>query len=134
MRRNRSLVVFAALSVLVACGKSAEKPAAPAAAEAPAAATATAPAAEPAGGSTMMAAADTIGVPECDNYIKKYMECVGSKVPDVARAQYKTSFDAVVASWKQIASTPDGKAGLATACSQATAAAAQAMTAYGCAF
>ena len=134
MRRNLSLVVFAAVSLLVACGKSAEKPAAaPAAAETPAA-TATAPAAAPAEGSTMMAATDSIGVPECDNYVKKYMECVGSKVPESARVQYKAAFDAAVASWKQIAVTPEGKAGLATACTQATAAAAQAMTAYGCAF
>jgi hypothetical protein len=82
----------------------------------------------------MMAAADTIGVPECDNYVKKYMECVGSKVPEVARGQFKTAFDATVASWKQIAATPEGKTGLAAACSQATTAASQAMTAYGCTF
>ena len=137
MRRNRSLVAFAALSLLVACGKSAEKPAAPAAAETPAAsatAPAAAPAAAPAEGSTMMASTNSVGVPECDNYVKKYMECVGSKIPETARAQYKTSFDAMVASWKQIAATPEGKAGLAAACTQATTAAAQAMTAYGCTF
>ncbi len=126
MRRNLSLlVVFAALSLLVACGGGGDKPAASAAPQA------TAPAAAP---SSTMAASDSIGVPECDNYVKKYMECVGSKVPEAARAQYKTAFDAALAAWKQAASTPEGRAGLAAACSQAQAAAAQAMTAYGCTF
>jgi len=136
MRRNRSFVAFAAVAMLVACGKSAEKPAAPAATEAPVAASApaAAPAAAPAEGSTMMASTNTIGVPECDNYVTKYMECVGSKVPEASRAQYKAAFDAAVAGWKQVATTPEGKAGLAAACSQATTAAAQAMTAYGCTF
>src|SRR5258706_14939310 len=110
MRRHLLLVVACAAVSLVACGKGAEQAAAPAAAP-----------------SSTMAAADSIGVPECDNYVKKYMECVGSKVPEVSRAQYKVAFDAAVASWKQVAATAEGRAGLAAACGKAQAAAAQAM-------
>jgi hypothetical protein len=121
MRKNLSSLVLAALPcLLVACGgdKAAPAPAAAAAPEAPAAAP----------------AADSIGVPECDTYVTKYMACIGDKVPEAARTQYKAAFDQAIAAWKQVAATPEGRAGLATACSQAQAAAAQAMTAYGCTF
>lgn len=131
---RKSLMLVAAVvvpSVLFACGGS--KPAAPGAAAA-----APAPAAAPAESAAAPAAtavvADAIGVPECDNYVKKYMECVGSKVPEVARAQYKAAFDQAVAAWKQVAATPEGRSGLAAACTQAQTAAAQAMTSYGCTF
>jgi hypothetical protein len=72
------------------------------------------------------------GVPECDSYVKKYLACVDSKVPESARAMVRQSFDATRAQWKQAASTPQGKSGLASGCLQAEAAAKQAMAAYGC--
>jgi hypothetical protein len=76
----------------------------------------------------------SIGVPECDNYVKKYMECVGSKVPESARAQYQAAFDAAQQAWRQAATTPEGKAGLAAGCKAAETAAEQAMKTYGCSF
>jgi hypothetical protein len=82
--------------------------------------------------SQMSVAAGDFGVPECDDYMKKYIACVDSKVPDAARPAMKQSLDQVKAAWKQAASTPTGKAGLAAACTQALGVAKQSFAAYGC--
>jgi hypothetical protein len=72
------------------------------------------------------------GVKECDEYIRKYLACIDSKVPEAARAMVRQSLDTTKAQWKQAASTPEGRAGLATGCKSATDSAKQAMAAYGC--
>ena len=72
------------------------------------------------------------GVPECDNYMRKYLACIDSKVPETARPMLKQALDQSKAAWKQAASTPAGKAGLAAGCTQAEATAKQSMAAYGC--
>lgn len=77
---------------------------------------------------------DSVGVPECDDYIAKYEACVSDKVPAAAQASMKQSLQTMKASWKQAAATPAGKAGLAQGCAQAAAAAKTAMGAYGCQF
>jgi hypothetical protein len=86
---------------------------------------ATAPAA-----STM--AAGDFGVPACDDYMRKYVACVDSKVPEQGREMMRQSLEQTKTAWKQAASTPQGRDGLAAACVQAEAAAKQAMAAYGC--
>jgi hypothetical protein len=77
---------------------------------------------------------DKIGVPECDDYIAKYEACINGKVPEMARAQFNSSMKALRDSWRQAASTPQGKAGLAAACKQATEQAKTSMKSYGCDF
>ena len=79
-------------------------------------------------------AGDTIGVAECDQYLAAYETCLKDKVPAQARDMMKASFDQTRASWKQAASTPEGRAGLATACKAARDSARQAMGSYGCTF
>jgi len=83
-----------------------------------------APAAAPAGNS--------VGVPECDDYISKYEACINSKVPEMARGALKDAFDRTRTEWKAAAATPEGKQGLAIACKAASDAAKQAVAAYGC--
>lgn len=78
------------------------------------------------------AAADSIGVPECDEYIKKYEMCLNSKVPEAARAGLKTSFEQTRKAWKDAAASPQGKSALATGCKTALESAKSSMTAYGC--
>lgn len=112
---------------VVACGESQPAKTAPAATPA-----AQAPAAPPAAAAAAPAA--EFGVPECDEYLTKYLTCIDSKVPEAARASVRQGLDQTKAGWKQIAATPEGKAGLANACKQATEAAKTAMTAYGCTF
>ncbi len=77
---------------------------------------------------------DSIGIPECDNYMKRYRECIESKVPEAARATVRQSLDQATSAWKQAAATPAARSGLAQACQQATDAAKTAMQAYGCSF
>lgn len=77
-------------------------------------------------------AADSVGVPECDDYISKYEKCVATKVPEMARAPMQDAFARTRADWKAAAATPEGKQGLAIACKAAADAAKQAVAAYGC--
>ena len=79
-------------------------------------------------------AGDSIGVAECDQYLAAYESCLKDKVPAAAREMMKTSFDSTRASWRQAASTPEGRAGLANACKAARDAARQSMGSYGCQF
>lgn len=80
----------------------------------------------------MAATGDDIGIPECDNYIKKYEACVKDKVPAQASEALKTSFETVRKGWKDAAKNPQAKEGLASACKQAHEAAKQSMAAYKC--
>jgi hypothetical protein len=72
------------------------------------------------------------GVPECDDYIKKYEACITEKVPEAGRAMIRQQLDATRAQWQQAASTAEGKAGLAAGCKMASDMARTAMQAYGC--
>jgi hypothetical protein len=72
------------------------------------------------------------GVPECDHYLNKYVACIESKVPQASRAMMMQQLEQTKAAWKQAASTPQGKASLAQGCTQAEAAAKQALSLYGC--
>ena len=80
------------------------------------------------------ASGDSIGVAECDQYLAAYESCLKDKVPAAAREMMKTSFDSTRASWRQAAATPEGRAGLATACKTARDGARQSMASYGCQF
>ena len=73
-----------------------------------------------------------IGVAECDDFLKKYEACVSGKVPAAAQATFKTSLDTWRSSWKQLANTPQGKAGLATACKSALDQAKTSLASYNC--
>jgi len=116
--RLLSVLCLAAVSA-VACGGggSSSKPAAGGAASA-------------SQGSTGGAA--EFGVPECDHYLNKYVACIESKVPQASRAMMMQQLEQTKAAWKQAASTPQGKASLAQGCTQAEAAAKQALSLYGC--
>lgn len=88
----------------------------------------------PATTTTTTAAGDKIGVPECDDFIAKYDACVSSKVPEAARAQYKSSIEQWRASWKKLAENPATKGTLAAACKTAAEQQAAALKSYGCAW
>jgi hypothetical protein len=89
------------------------------------------PAAASTPASTTSAAGD-IGVAECDDFLKKYEACVSGKVPAAAQATFKTSLDTWRSSWKQLAQTPQGKAGLETACKSALDQAKTSLASYNC--
>lgn len=81
-------------------------------------------------------AGDSVGVAECDDYVKKYEACltkVAAKAPQV-EGSLKTAFEAQRNAIKAGASTPQGKAALASSCKQMleTAKKNAALTAYSC--
>ena len=82
--------------------------------------------------STASTSGDKIGVPECDDFIAKYEACT-SKVPEMAREQYKSAMVQWRASWKKLEENPQTKATLASACKQAAEQQAAAWKMYGCA-
>jgi hypothetical protein len=129
MNRLQGPAVLALALAAFGCGGE-QAPPPPATTATTAPATRAEAAAAPAAG-TMVAAGD-FGVPACDSYMKKYMACIDSKVPEQARAMMRQSLDQTKAQWKQAASTPQGRDGLTMACTQAEAAAKQATAAYGC--
>lgn len=75
---------------------------------------------------------DKIGVPECDEYIEKFEACISSKVPEAARAAYKSSFETMRSAWKTSAANPQAKAALATGCKQALDTAKTTFATYSC--
>jgi hypothetical protein len=81
---------------------------------------------------TTAASGEKIGVPECDDFITKYDACVSSKVPEAARAQFKSAVDQWRSSWKKLADNPATKGTLAAACKQAAAQQEAALKQYGC--
>ena len=85
----------------------------------------TKPAAETASG-------DSIGIAECDDFIKKYEACISSKVPEAARASYKTGIDAWRKSWKDLAANPQTKSTLADVCKRSLEDTKKAMTSFNC--
>jgi len=124
VRSVAAILMGGVMSVVVGCGGA--KPEAKGATPAP-----SAQAAQP---RTASAASGEIGIPECDNYMTKYRECIEDKVPDTLKGTMRQSFDDVTKAWKEAAKTPQARESLAQACRQATDAARTAMQSFGCTF
>jgi len=82
---------------------------------------------------TMASTGEKIGEPECDNFIAKYDACL-SKVPEVARAQYKNALAQWREQWRGLAQNPQTKTTLVSICKQAAEQQATALKSYGCGF
>jgi hypothetical protein len=83
---------------------------------------------------TQTASTDSVGVPECDDYIKKYEACltkVAKQAPQI-EPNLKSAFQQQRDGFKQAAASPQAKAMLATQCKQAVETAKQSMNAYTC--
>ena len=95
-----------------------------------------APATPPASSAVVQASASSaltdFGVKECDDYLKKYTECVSSRVPEQVRTAMIAAVDQSKGQWKAAAATAEGRAGLAQSCTQALRAAKASLQAYGC--
>ena len=115
--------------VLIGCAKTGTTNNSNSTSNANKAATAASPAA-----ATTASAGEKIGVPECDEFIAAYDACVSSKVPETARAQYKTAIAQWRSSWSKLAANPNTKATLAAACKQSAESARASMKSYGCTF
>ena len=76
---------------------------------------------------------EKIGVPDCDEFLAAYDACI-SKMPEVARAQYKAAVASWRTAWRNAASTPQGKAGLAKTCKSVIEQTRASMKPMGCTF
>jgi hypothetical protein len=72
-----------------------------------------------------------IGIPECDQYARKYLACL-AQVPEGSRAMMQREFDQTRELWSLTAEKPDRRAGLAAACAQQETASRAAMARYDC--
>jgi hypothetical protein len=61
---------------------------------------------------------DSIGVQECDDYLKKMSDCLG-KMPAEAKSASEQALKSSKDAWKQAAATPQGKDSLKIACKAA---------------
>ncbi len=73
-----------------------------------------------------------IGVASCDKWMEKYTACINSKVPEAGRAQMLDAMKQTADTWKQTASTPEGKSALEKACDQMIESTKQATASLGC--
>jgi hypothetical protein len=73
-----------------------------------------------------------IGVPECDEYVQKYMTCINEHVPEEASTELVEAFKASQDAWAQAAADEAARETLAETCTQALAAAQESMQAYDC--
>lgn len=83
---------------------------------------------------TEVASGDSVGVPECDDYIKKYEACltsIAAKAPAV-EGPMKTAFKTQRDGFKKAAETPAGKATLADVCKKAVETAKASTAVYAC--
>lgn len=96
--------------VLACSGGSVETPPPPPAAPPPPEAVAPPPPPPPSTGD--------IGVPECDDYMKRMSACFGS-MDAATKAAMESSFKQTTDAWRAAAVTPEGKAGLAMGCKAA---------------
>src|SRR6185503_5802401 len=54
---------------------------------------------------TTASTSGSVGVPECDDFLKKYDSCT-SKVPEMVRAQYENAGKQMRDQWKKLAENP----------------------------
>ena len=94
----------------------------------------TSTAASPAPTTAATTAAGQVGVPECDAFITSYENCVSTKVPEQARAQFQASITTWRTEWKKLADNPQTRAGLVTVCKTQIETARTQMKAYNCTF
>lgn len=70
-----------------------------------------------------------LGIPECDDYVKKYMACL-DKLPEASKGAMQSGLDQMKSAWKDAmaaATTPEAKSAMGQGCKQAMDAAKQAM-------
>ena len=75
---------------------------------------------------------EKIGVAACDEWREKYTKCINTKVPEAGRQQMLDAMKQQADTWKQTASTPEGKQALENACKQMIESTKQATTSMGC--
>jgi hypothetical protein len=74
---------------------------------------------------------EPIGVPECDDYVKRYLACLPKMHPAVAEPIQRAIADSKRA-WRGVARNEDNREALREACKEAAKSAKQALERYAC--
>jgi hypothetical protein len=77
-------------------------------------------------------AGDKIGIAECDSFLTSYESCVTTKVPEAARATYKTAINNWRTEWKKLADNPQTRATLVGVCKTQLETARTQLKSFGC--
>jgi len=77
-------------------------------------------------------AGDKIGIEECDSFLTAYENCVSSKVPEAARASYRTSLNTWRTEWKKLADNPQTRGTLVGVCKTSRETARTQLKSLGC--
>lgn len=93
-----------------------------------------APAGTPATSTNSSATAGKIGIEECDSFLTAYDNCVSTKMPETARAQYKTIINNWRTDWKKLADNPQTRGTLAGVCKSQLETARTQWKSVGCTF
>jgi hypothetical protein len=83
---------------------------------------------------TSWASAQEIGIPSCDDFLKKYETCLATKVPADQQAQFKQSLTQWRQEWSQMAKDPNNKMILTGVCNQMQEQTKTSFTPLGCEF
>lgn len=75
---------------------------------------------------------DSVGVPECDDYLIKFSRCTEDKIPAASRAMMKRSAQTMREAWRRAAQTEEGRNRLAQACAMAKRTARKSMASFNC--
>ena len=75
---------------------------------------------------------NSIGVPECDKYLRDYLECLNKKMPESIRKEVQRAIDDSARSWRRRAKTADGRKELSETCKVAHATMLRSMQSLGC--
>jgi hypothetical protein len=97
-------------------------------------ATASTPVAPPTNRNDNTGATAQVGVAECDTFITAYENCVTTKVPEAARAQFRSSIATWRTEWKKLADNPQTRPTLVNVCKTQMETARTQMKAYNCTF
>jgi hypothetical protein len=97
-------------------------------------ATASTPVAPPTNRNDNTGATAQDGVAECDTFITAYENCVTTKVPEAARAQFRSSIATWRTEWKKLADNPQTRPTLVNVCKTQMETARTQMKAYNCTF
>jgi hypothetical protein len=82
--------------------------------------------------SSSASSADSTGIPECDEYLTKYQQCVDDKVPAAAQPGMTEGIKKMRETYKQAGANPVTKTAMAEGCKKAMETTKTALTQYGC--
>jgi len=75
---------------------------------------------------------ETVGVPECDDYLRRYLRCTEQTMPEDSKKLMRDTMADVAKAWRDAASRPGSTAALVEGCRAADDAARTAFSATGC--